>query len=140
MIPSSITRFVEATSKAVAIVKSAPLRKIERAKATGASEHEDELAPRAVANSSPRGDESGSSRVISAFETTAWTTAESREAEDQRPGDLQGDPQGEEQRADECVNERHTPTSGSSIFFSHGSPASVFLGTLKTSQHAFDKP
>lgn len=34
--PSSMTRFVEATSKAIAALKSAPLRKIERARATAA--------------------------------------------------------------------------------------------------------
>ena len=36
MIPSSITRFVEANSKAMAAVKFAPLRKIDRASATAA--------------------------------------------------------------------------------------------------------
>ena len=35
-IPSSITRFVDANSKAMAAVKSAPLRKMERASATAA--------------------------------------------------------------------------------------------------------
>lgn len=36
MMPSSMTRLVEANSKAMAEVKSAPLRKIERASATAA--------------------------------------------------------------------------------------------------------
>ena len=36
MIPSSMTRLVEAISKAMAEVKSAPLRKSERARATAA--------------------------------------------------------------------------------------------------------
>ena len=36
MMPSSITRFVEANSNAIAAVKFAPLRKIERASATAA--------------------------------------------------------------------------------------------------------
>ena len=36
MMPSSITRFVEANSKAIDAVKLAPLRKIERASATAA--------------------------------------------------------------------------------------------------------
>ena len=36
MIPSSITRFVEANSNAIDAVKSAPLRKRERARATAA--------------------------------------------------------------------------------------------------------
>ena len=36
MIPNSITRFVEANSKAMADVKYAPLRKMERARATAA--------------------------------------------------------------------------------------------------------
>ena len=34
--PSSITRFVDANSKAIAAVKSAPRRKIDRASATAA--------------------------------------------------------------------------------------------------------
>jgi hypothetical protein len=36
MIPSSITRFVEAISNAIGAVKSAPLRKSDRASATAA--------------------------------------------------------------------------------------------------------
>jgi hypothetical protein len=36
MIPSSITRLVEANSKTMAAVKLAPLRKMERARATAA--------------------------------------------------------------------------------------------------------
>ncbi len=36
MMPSSTTRFVEANWNAIAAVKSAPLRKMERAKATDA--------------------------------------------------------------------------------------------------------
>jgi hypothetical protein len=36
MMPSSITRLVDANSKAIADVKFAPLRKIERARATAA--------------------------------------------------------------------------------------------------------
>src|SRR5712691_6648448 len=76
-IPSSATRFVEAISKAIAAVKSAPWRKSERASATAAYEHEEEAAPRPVATASVRGESSGSSRRISCLETTAWTAPES---------------------------------------------------------------
>ncbi len=69
--PSSITRFVEAISNAIAAVKSAPLRKSERASATDAYEHDDDAAPSADATASVRGDASGSSFRISRFETTA---------------------------------------------------------------------
>src|SRR5439155_10410678 len=75
MIPSSMTRFVEANSKAIAAVKFAPLRKIERASATAAYEQDDDAAPRSVAVVRLRGESLGRRRVISAFETTAWTTA-----------------------------------------------------------------
>jgi hypothetical protein len=76
MIPSSMTRLVEANSKTIAAVKSAPLRKIERARATAAYEHDDEAAPRPHAIPSERAESSGRSRVISALETTACTAAE----------------------------------------------------------------
>ena len=77
MIPSSITRLVEANSNAIDAVKSAPLRKIDRASATAAYEHDDEAAPRPQAIASDLGESSGSSRVISDFEITACTTADS---------------------------------------------------------------
>ena len=77
MMLSSATRFVEASSKAMAAVKSAPLRKIDRARATAAYEHDDEAAPRPVAIMRLFGESSGNSFVISLFETTAWTTPES---------------------------------------------------------------
>src|SRR5213594_4353273 len=76
MIPSSMTRFVDANSKAMAAVKLAPLRKIERASATAAYEHDDDAAPRQAAIISVRGESSGRSRLISDFETTAWTIAD----------------------------------------------------------------
>src|SRR5919197_2254577 len=76
-IPSSATRFVEANSKAVAAVKSAPRRKSERASATAAYEHDDDAAPRPHAIPSDRGESSGSRRRISAFDTTACTAPES---------------------------------------------------------------
>src|SRR5439155_101024 len=76
MIPSSMTRFVDANSKAMAAVKLAPLRKIERASATAAYEHEDDAAPRQAAIISVRDESSGRSRLISDFETTAWTIAD----------------------------------------------------------------
>ena len=76
-IPSSITRLVEAISNAIAAVKSAPLRKSERASATEAYEHDDEAAPRPDATTSVRGEASGKSLRISLFDTTACTAAES---------------------------------------------------------------
>src|SRR5205085_2100030 len=76
-IPSSATRFVEANSKAVEAVKSAPRRKSERASATAAYEHDDDAAPRPVATASERGESSGSRRRIAPFDTTACTTPES---------------------------------------------------------------
>src|SRR5439155_16913084 len=76
MIPSSITRFVEANWNAIAAVKSAPLRKSERASATDAYEHDDEAAPRPDAIASVFGESSGRSRRISRFETTACTAPE----------------------------------------------------------------
>src|SRR5205823_11737224 len=76
MIPSSITRFVEANSKAIAAVKFAPLRKIDRASATAAYEQDDEAAPSPQAMARVRGESSGSRRVISCFDTTACTAAD----------------------------------------------------------------
>src|SRR6266568_3136218 len=76
MMPSSMTRLVEANSKAMALVKSAPLRNTDRAIATAAYEQEEEAAPSPQAIESERGESSGSSRPISALETTAWTAPE----------------------------------------------------------------
>ena len=75
--PSSTTRFVEATSNAIAAVKSAPLRKSERASATAAYEQDDDAAPSPAAVAIERGESSGSSRLISRFETTACTAPDS---------------------------------------------------------------
>ena len=75
--PSSITRFVEAISNAIAAVKSAPLRNSARASATAAYEHDEEAAPRPVATASARGRSSPSSRTTVDLRTTAWTTADS---------------------------------------------------------------
>ena len=71
MMPSSMTRLVDANSKAIADVKSAPLRNRERASATAAYEQEDEAAPKPEATASDRGESSGSRRVISDLDTTA---------------------------------------------------------------------
>src|SRR5207244_9351197 len=71
MMPSSMTRLVDANSKAIADVKSAPLRNRERASATAAYEQEDEAAPKPEATASDRGESSGNSRVISDLDTTA---------------------------------------------------------------------
>ena len=73
MMPSSITRFVDANSNAMAAVKSAPFWKIERAIATAAYEHDDDAAPSPDATRIVRGDASGRSLAISRLETTAWT-------------------------------------------------------------------
>src|SRR5712692_11988181 len=76
MIPSSATRFVEASMKAIDAVKFAPLRKIERASAAAAYEHDEDAAPRAQAMAKVFGESSGIRRVICFFETTACTTPE----------------------------------------------------------------
>src|SRR5437870_9292261 len=76
MMVSSATKLVEASSKAIAAVKFAPLRKIERASATAAYEHEDDAAPRPHAMASDFGESFGNSRIISLLETTACTTAD----------------------------------------------------------------
>src|SRR5438128_7020650 len=76
MIPSSMTRLVEANSNAIAAMKFAPFRKIDRARATAAYEHEDDAAPSKHAMLSDRGESSGRSRLICDFETTACTAAE----------------------------------------------------------------
>src|SRR5437870_587572 len=76
MIPSSATKFVEASMKAIDAVKSAPFRKMERASAAAAYEHDDDAAPRTQAMASVLGESSGRRRVICFFETTACTTAE----------------------------------------------------------------
>ena len=55
MMLSSRTRLVEAISNAIAAVKLAPLRKIERASATAAYEQDDEAAPSASAVAIERG-------------------------------------------------------------------------------------
>ncbi len=77
MIPSSITRFVEAISKVIAAVKFAPLLNSDLASATAAYEHDELAAPSNEARPSVRGESSGSRRLICSFETTASTAAES---------------------------------------------------------------
>src|SRR6266403_4857703 len=76
MMVNSATKFVEASSNAIAAVKSAPLRKIDRARATAAYEQEDDAAPRPHAIASDLGESFGNNRVISLLETTACTTAD----------------------------------------------------------------
>src|SRR5207237_9740777 len=76
MMVNSATKLVEASSNAIAAVKSAPLRKIERARATAAYEQEDDAAPRPHAMASDFGESFGNNLVISLFETTACTTAD----------------------------------------------------------------
>ena len=77
MIPSSMTRFVDATSNAIAAVKFAPFRKIDRASAAAAYEQDDEAAPSAAALPSDVAEASGRSLPSSFFDTTACTTADS---------------------------------------------------------------
>ena len=60
----------------MAAVKLAPLRKIERARATAAYEHDDDAAPSPQAIASDFGESFGRSLVISLLETTACTTAD----------------------------------------------------------------
>ena len=71
MIPSSMTRLVDANSNTIAAVKLAPLRKRERAIATAAYEQDDDAAPHTHAFVIDLAESSGSMRVISDFETTA---------------------------------------------------------------------
>ncbi len=75
--PSSITRLVDAISKAIAAVKLAPLRKSDRASATAAYEQDDDAMPSPVAIASVRGRSSPSSRTTVARRTSACTTADS---------------------------------------------------------------
>src|ERR1017187_4772783 len=75
---SSTTRFVDANWKAMAAIKSAPLRNNVRANAVAAYEHEEEAAPSADAFTIVFADESGSKRLICALETTASTTDDSK--------------------------------------------------------------
>src|SRR5205823_7572228 len=63
MIDNSATRLVDASSNAIAAVKSAPLRKTERASATAAYEQDDEAAPNPQATASVFGESLGSSFV-----------------------------------------------------------------------------
>src|SRR5689334_9705323 len=76
MMPSSITRFVEAISKAMAALKLAPLRNSDRARATDAYEQDDDAMPSPVAAASARGESSPSSRTTVARRTSACTTAD----------------------------------------------------------------
>ena len=74
MMPSSMTRLVEAISKAMAAVKSAPRRNSARASATAAYEHDEDAAPRPVATASVLGRLSPSSRMMVWRRITACTT------------------------------------------------------------------
>src|SRR5437868_14597030 len=67
-----------ANSNAMAAVKFAPLRKMERVSATAAYEQEEDAAPRAHALATVFGESSGRSLTISRFETTACTIADRR--------------------------------------------------------------
>ena len=73
---SSITRLVEANWKAMAAMKSAPLRKSERASAVAAYEHDELAAPRADATTMVLAEESGRSLLTCSLETTASMMAE----------------------------------------------------------------
>ena len=75
MMPSSITRLVEAISKVIAAVKLAPLRNSDRASATAAYEQLDEAMPSPVATANVFGRSSPSSPTIVSRRTTACTIA-----------------------------------------------------------------
>ena len=105
MIPSSMTRFVEAISKAIAAMKSAPLRKSDRASATAAYEHEEDAAPSAVAIASERGEESGQEAPHLALGDHGLHGAGEREAEDQRPENLPAHPERERERVEQRVRQ-----------------------------------
>jgi len=73
MIPSSITRLVEANWNAIAAVKLAPLRKSDRASATAAYEQEDDAKPNRLASAMLRGESSPNRRAICLLDTSACT-------------------------------------------------------------------
>jgi len=68
--PSSKTRLVEANSNTMAAGKLAPLRKSDRAIATAAYEHDDDAAPRNVANPRLRGESDPRVRATALRETS----------------------------------------------------------------------
>lgn len=74
MTPGSSTRFVEADWNVIAAMKSAPLRKSDRASATAAYEQEGDATPRVLARRMVRGRLSGKRRLISSLVTTACAT------------------------------------------------------------------
>ncbi|GAB4721795.1 hypothetical protein MOKP126_13310 [Mycobacterium avium subsp. hominissuis] len=76
MMPNSTTRLVEPISKAIAAVKSAPLRNSARANATAAYEHDDEAAPSPADTASVRGRASPIRATMVVRRTTACTTAD----------------------------------------------------------------
>src|SRR5215472_3002208 len=76
MMPSSMTRFVLAISKAIAATKLAPRRISARASATAAYEHDDEAAPRPLASASVLGLASPSILATVSRRTTACTMAD----------------------------------------------------------------
>ena len=76
MIPSSITRLVDAISNTITAVKLAPLRNSARASATAAYEHEELATPNPVATASVLGESFPSSRSTVDRRTSAWTIAD----------------------------------------------------------------
>ena len=76
MMPSSMTRLVDASSNTIAAVKLAPLTNSDRASATAAYEQELEAIPNRVAYVRLRGESSPSKRLIARCETTACTAPE----------------------------------------------------------------
>jgi hypothetical protein len=74
--PSSTTRLVEATSKAIAAVKLAPLAEQRSGQRHGGVEHEEEAAPNPAAIASVFGRSSPSRRMMVERRTTACTTAD----------------------------------------------------------------
>ena len=102
MMPSSITRFVDANSNAMAAVKLAPLRNRDRASATAAYEHEEEASAEATCDHDrPRGIVREQARHLR-LRDHGLHGGRQPEAQDQRPQDLPAHPP-------EPANRAHAP-------------------------------
>jgi hypothetical protein len=104
--PSSTTRFVDASSNAIAEVKSAPFRNSVRASATDAYEQEDEAIP----ERGRLGERAGSSRreagrSIRLLRNERLHERGEQETEDERPEDLPGHADREAERLPELVQD-----------------------------------
>jgi hypothetical protein len=104
MIPSSITRFVDAMN-AIGPLKSAPFPKSERASPTAAYEQDDEAAPSPHGIATEGGESSGRSRRHLAFRDDRLRDGGEEETEDQRPEDLPEHPEGERERLEQSTDD-----------------------------------